>query len=327
VNDFSAYSGERVLVIGSTGFIGRWVARLLTRAGADLYLATRDPAVAGALFEAYEIDGHILPTHLTTAAEIEALFESARPAVTFNLAGYGVDRSERDDALATHINERVVRWMAAAAAASARSAWWGVHFIHAGSALEYGTSGGHLAEDDAPRPTTVYGQTKLAGTQAVVEESRSRGGRAIVARLFTVFGPGEHSGRLLPSLLDAAERRTAVALSTGDQRRDFTYVGDAAEGLLRLGCATPSEASVVNLATGRLASVRSFAERAAPVLGLPVSALHFGALPSRTDDMAHDDVTVERLRRLTGWVPATSIDEGVRLTLGFLQELSCRIHE
>jgi UDP-glucose 4-epimerase len=313
----SAYSGRRVLVTGSTGFIGRWVARLLTRAGADLYLAAREPALARNLFAATEIEGHILPTHLTSARDVDALFETARPAVTFNLAGYGVDRSERDDTVATHINERVVRWTAAAAAALARSAWQGANFVHAGSALEYGTLGGHLPENAVPQPTTVYGRTKLAGTKAVLEETRSRGGRAIVARLFTVYGPGEHPGRLLPSLMDAADSRTTVALSTGNQRRDFTYVGDVAEGLLRLGCVDRVDATVVNLATGRLASVREFAELAAPVLGLPLLALHFGALPSRTDDMAHDDVTVERLRGMTGWVPPTSISEGVRLTVGF----------
>jgi nucleoside-diphosphate-sugar epimerase len=140
------------------------------------------------------------------------------------------------------------------------------------------------------------------------------GVHATVARLFTVYGPGEHRGRLLPSLLEAATGDGPVPLTAGTQQRDFTWVGDVVEGLLRLGALGGEPPGLVNLATGRLVTVREFVERAAAVLRIAPERLRFGALPTRPEEMAHDDVSVARLERLTGWRPATSIEEGVRRT-------------
>ena len=58
-----------------------------------------------------------------------------------------------------------------------------------------------------------------------------------------------------------------VALTGGDQRRDFTYVEDVAEGMLRLGLVRTPASGPVNLATGALESVRGFVERAGRASG------------------------------------------------------------
>jgi nucleoside-diphosphate-sugar epimerase len=140
----------------------------------------------------------------------------------------------------------------------------------------------------------------------------------VTARLFTVYGPGEHSGRLLPSLLEAARTGTPLKLTAGTQKRDFTYVGDVAEGLLRLGLAAANLGEIVNLATGQLLSVRSFAETAARILHIPHRSLIFGFVQTRhQEETVHSEVALGLLRRLIGWVPPTSIDDGIRNTLDF----------
>jgi nucleoside-diphosphate-sugar epimerase len=137
----------------------------------------------------------------------------------------------------------------------------------------------------------------------------------VTVRLFTVYGPGEHQGRLLPSLLEAARRGTPIRLTAGWHKRDFTYVEDVAEGLLCLGAGSAPPGAVVNLATGRLTSIRSFVETAAGILGILRKHLEFGVLPTRPEEMEHEDVTVDRLLALTGWVPPTPIDTGIRRTV------------
>jgi nucleoside-diphosphate-sugar epimerase len=164
---------------------------------------------------------------------------------------------------------------------------------------------------------TVYGRTKLMGTQEVMARSAEGGLRALTARLFTVYGPGEHQGRLLPSLIDASQTGRPIQLSMGTQRRDFTYVEDVAQGLLRLGLSNAEPGWIVNLATGRLVSVREFAHDAARVLGMPLELMIFGAVSTRPEEMHHDEVSVERLQSLTGWHPATTVTQGVRATVAF----------
>ncbi|HEX4935129.1 MAG TPA: NAD(P)-dependent oxidoreductase, partial [Gemmatimonadaceae bacterium] len=248
----------------------------------------------------------------TDLAAIDRAIRGFRPGVIFNLAGYGVDRGERDESRARAINTDFPVALAGLAAEL------GARLVHAGSALEYGTASGDLHESTAPSPTTRYGITKLAGTEGVRAVAQARGSVALTARLFTVYGAGEHAGRLLPSLYDQRGGDADIPLSGGGQRRDFTYVEDVAEGLLRLADCTPRPGEAVNLCTGRLHTVRAFAELAADALGIPRARLAFGALPTRAEEMSHDDVSIARLRALVGWSPDPSLGSGIRRAVAAL---------
>jgi UDP-glucose 4-epimerase len=331
----AAYMGVRALVLGASGFIGRWVARRLTGLGARLHLVVRNPAAAAEVFSRYGISGQVHVVDLRERSAVRHLLASVRPAITFNLAGYGVDPTERDEAAAYDINLRLVEAAAEAITAirgPARSipldgsGWPGLDFVHAGSALEYGAIPGDLAEESQPDPTTLYGRSKLAGTRALAERSARGDLSAVTARLFTVYGPGERARRLLPSLLDAARTGRPLALTSGRQERDFTYVEDVADGLIRLGTihqnrfdglADPS--TVVNLATGRLTAVRDFVTQGATLLGMREDDLLFDAIPTRAEEMHHDPVSLERLRHLLHWAPQTTVADGIRRTWTFAQ--------
>ena len=314
----NVYDGTRIVVLGASGFIGRWVARALCARGAQLHLVVRDKNIAKPIFTQFMVEGDIIEADLRDPGSIRSFFNNIRPAVTFNLAGYGVDRSENDESTAFEVNAQLVTHVCEAVAPIRDREWRGRDIVHVGSALEYGTIGGNLDENSVSRPTTLYGQSKLAGTCVLAECSKTLGIKGLTARLFTVYGPGEHSGRLLPTLIDAAHSGNPVRLTAGDQKRDFTYVEDVAEGLLRLGVVgTARPGEIVNLATGKLFSVRDFAETAARVMKIPADHLKFGAISKRAEEMEHSAVTIERLRRLTGWTPSTGVTEGIEKALSF----------
>lgn len=303
------------MVLGAAGFIGRWVVRALHRQNAIIHAVVRNPARVDDLRGIGAAT--VAVADLATEGSIGSVLDHAQPAVVFNLAGYGVDPGERDHQMMEAVNSRLVEELRLALEAQPAGAWDGLRLVHTGSALEYGSVPGALTEDLTPHPTTDYGRTKLAGTQHVVHSAARSGLRSAVARLFTVYGPGEHAGRLLPSLLAAARSHTRVSLTAGTQPRDFTYVEDAAEGLLRLGASQAPPGTVVNLATGHLTSVRVFAETAAALLGMSPDSLEFGALPVRTGEMFHGDVDVRRLERLLSWKPRTTVAEGIQRTLEY----------
>lgn len=319
----SPFYRKRALVLGASGFIGYWLARALQAQGAHVTCAVRTAEAAQRLTS--EHLGHVVVRRdLTALDDLERWVPALHPAVVFNLAGYGVDRDERDDALAELINHQMVATLAKVVATLPHDEWIGLRLVHVGSALEYGTTGGVLAEDSLCAPTTVYGQTKLAGTRAVQEVAKGAGLDACIARLFTVYGALEHSGRLLPSILQAARTGEPLPLSEGTQRRDFAYVEDVVEGLLRLAVSDVRPGEVVNLATGAMHSVRDFVEAASAIVHLDAASLKFGAVPQRAEEMSHEGVSVARLRALTEWAPTDDITEGVARTIGRLAELSIR---
>ncbi len=313
----TVYRGVRVIVLGATGFIGRWVANRLSEAGADLVVTARDRSAMETIQEAYCIRGRVESLDLTDDHALRELIHRCQPAVIFNLCGYGVDRHEQDPDTSHLINCQLVETLCDSLRNVPSSTWAGQRLVHTGTVAEYGTTHGDLAEDSDARPTTFYGRTKLEGTHALATRCRQSGLRSLTARLPTVYGPGEHAGRLLPSLLDAARHSAAISLTAGLQKRDFIYVVDVADGLLRLGLTTPPPGTIVNLATGYLASVRTFIETAAPILGIVGRRLLFGDLPMRSGEMSHEPITIARLLALAYWRPPTNIEIGIRHSVHF----------
>jgi nucleoside-diphosphate-sugar epimerase len=328
IDDFDAagYADARTLVFGATGFIGRHVAAALAAAGADLTLSGRDAGVLEQVAEGLDGTAHVAECDICDDARVVATLRQVRPHITFNLAGYGVDRSERDEGLAARINGGFPRVLCGAVADGRGREWRGQALIHVGTQLEYGPVGGDLAEQTDPAPHTLYGRTKLEGTVSLAQCAAALRLPALTARLFTVYGPGEHGNRLLPSILRAVRSGQPLDMTDGLQRMDFTWVGDVAEGLLRLGVVPatadartgsdevpdPCHGMAVNLASGRLLSVREFATRAVETLEGDASLLRFGALPRRSETLEYEPVANARLRDLTGWVPATTVTEGIR---------------
>ncbi len=314
---YNCYRGTQVAVLGASGFIGRWVARKLCIQGANTCLIVRDRAAVKKILSKYSVDGDIFEVDVRNSDLLFEVFQQIKPSITFNLVSYGVDRSEQDEKIAYQVNAEAVKTICTVVAGIQDPEWTGQDVVHVGSALEYGTIGGNLFEGSIPYPTTLYGRSKLAGTYVLARCCEAHGVKGLTARLFTVYGSGEHTRRLLPSLLEAAKTQKPLHLTAGKQRRDFTYVEDVAEGLLRLGLVEAKPGEIVNLATGKLTSVRSFAEITAKILQIPQDRLKFGTIPTRTEEMEHDEVALDLLRRLTSWVPSTGIVEGIRKTLNF----------
>lgn len=164
--------GLRALVLGASGFIGAEVLRCLHRLGVEVVASGRTKPRTG---PASNSSVEFLRADLAEVGRGVSLVEQARPDWVLNLCGYGVDRSERDPDLARRINAELPLELAEGLARLREGVRTRLpaRLLHVGSALEYGVQGGDLAEESVPRPTTLYGITKLAGTEALAERSKS----------------------------------------------------------------------------------------------------------------------------------------------------------
>lgn len=307
------YFDQNVVILGASGFIGNWVSRRLFEAGAELHFVVRDEQVARNLHEKCHIKGIYHEIDLPGSQEqLAKLFAEINPAIVFNLCGYGVDRSERDEAISFRINEALVKVVCDALGNHHDKQWKGQQFIHVGSALEYGEDRSDLDESVFPQPSTLYGRSKLAGTLQMIDGCKENHLKGITARLFMVYGAGEHDGRLLPSLLALKNNPKALPLTDGNQQRDFTYIEDVVEGLLRLGAIEISQYPLVNLASGRLHSVKEFINKVANEFNIDRSLLKFGELPTRAEEMSHLPVSNQRLKTLIDWTPSGDLNETVK---------------
>jgi nucleoside-diphosphate-sugar epimerase len=114
---------RRSLVFGASGFLGRWVAAALAPAEQRVTVAVRDVASARDVLARWGVDADLHAVDLEQPGAAAALIERVRPTHVFNLAAYGVDRSQRDEALARRLNFDLVTELAVACAPSAQ--WTG----------------------------------------------------------------------------------------------------------------------------------------------------------------------------------------------------------
>lgn len=304
-----------VLVAGGGGFVGSALVATLAGGGHEVSVMTTSSATAHHPVRVVRLDRW----HPEGVAAAES---APRYDWIFNLAAYGVDPSQNDPEASRLANaELPLAFVDLAKRAGARA------LVHVGSAFEYAEPAGRrrLRESDPLERTKHYGASKAAGSLAVIEASRKSQLNAVVARLFGVYGAGERSWRLLPSLYASLTKGQAVPLSEGSQVRDFLYVEDAAAGLASLATAISDGSQmpcIINLCSGVEVTVRQFAETVADVLGAPRELLRFGAIPMRPHEIAYLVGDVSRLNRITPWRPAHSLARGIGMASA---ELSARI--
>jgi nucleoside-diphosphate-sugar epimerase len=284
-----------VLVTGARGFLGSHIVACGCTLGCDVVAAYRGGSGPGAI----DVD-------VCDPKSVDSAFRAVLPSVVIHCAAYGINYAHQDPSHALEVNVHgALRVLAAAARFGAR------RFVHIGSCFEYGSHEGAIAECAALNPTAIYGATKAAATLLLRERASALGVSLTVARLFGMWGPGEASHRLVPQVVSACMTRSPLDLTACELVRDYMYVEDMAERILRLASLpiTPSE-TIVNMGSGRSTRLRDFVLSIARCFegeGL----MRFGALAYRPTEMHSLVADVKKMRELLGEGLETPLEVGV----------------
>ncbi len=295
---------RRALVTGASGFIGRAVVQALSRRGFDVHGTGRGIAAPGHLtMSAWHSDD------LLTERGRERIIAATQPTHLVHLAWDAQPGRYRD-------SPDNPAWAAASLDLLTRAVAAGVErIVGIGTCLEYGPFSGACREDvSACRPTTRYGQSKLAAAEGFLALARSGAGVAW-GRVFFPFGTDEAESRLIPALLQSLLAGKPFECSHGGQLRDFIFVEDLAQAIAAL-LESPLTGAV-NLASGEPRSLRSVVEYFARQLDAD-SLVKFGARDVSGVDaepMIAADIT--RLQETTGWRPAVGFEAGAERTLAW----------
>jgi nucleoside-diphosphate-sugar epimerase len=189
-------------------------------------------------------------------------------------------------------------------------------FIFLGSGNEYGGREGSLSEDMAPGDKlTAYAQGKTRVASFGFEQASKYNKKFISIRLFNTFGSGQRPGSLINKLYDCYRKNIKPELGPCEHFRDYIHVSEVAEGITRI-CGI-NESTIVNLGSGKAIKLKDFVILFWKSLGGQPDDLEFGAHPMRAGEpgQPYAFASTERLRRLTGWAPSLSIEDGIRLTI------------
>jgi nucleoside-diphosphate-sugar epimerase len=189
----------------------------------------------------------------------------------------------------------------------------GQRVVGVGSCAEYDWAGGHCVEGETPMaPATLYGACKHATGLMTGALAAQAGVSAAWARLFFLFGPHEHPGRLVSSVVRSLLRNEDADCSDGLQVRDFLYVKDVAGAL-----AAVLESDVVgpvNIASGNPVSVRELVTRIGELTGC-ADRVKLGARPP--DPVVRLTAGTDRLHGQIGWQPRYTLDAALSETIAW----------
>lgn len=198
-------------------------------------------------------------------------------------------------------------------------------FIYCSSSEAYGTAQVvPMNEDTHPlAPTTVYGASKLTGELYTQAYFTTYNMPTTVLRPFNTYGYREHyegaSGEVIPRfVIRILNGLPPIVFGDGSATRDFTFVSDTVESLIRAGECDAFIGKAVNLAYGQEVSIQEIADRLLALLGR--EDLGVQREPERPGDVHRHFADVTRLHSATGWKPSISIEQGLKLYVAWFRQ-------
>lgn len=292
-----------VLVTGATGFIGRASLPFLVAQNYEVHAITTQPQLQSLIMPG--VNWHSLNLLDTNATQ--KWLETNQPDSLLHLAWYAEPGKY-------WTSERNLDWVQASLNLLKTFVQvGGKRAVFAGTCAEYDWRYGFCSEQLTPAlPATVYGTAKYSLQLLLNAFAQQTGLSAAWGRVFWLYGPYEHPGRLVASLCRNLLSGQVAPCSHGQQVRDFLHVEDVASAFVSL---LGSEAAgVVNIGSGQAVQLKDIIYKIAEYIGKP-ELIKLGALAAPLNEASLVVADVKRLKQEVGWQPRYNLTEGLIQTV------------
>ena len=290
----------RIVVTGSSGFLGSWICRVLS-------LKHQVSALVRPSSDTYRLSNiKNLEIVSRESAQWPAYIIAEKPQALILADWWGVKNYDRNDERQMGNIKRIE-----GLAIAAKNAGVGL-VIGVGSQAELGPVANRITEDLPDNPTTTYGVAK-AQTRRILQDSLAGSKtRCAWIRIFSTYGPLDADTWLIPSLIDTLSKGRPMELTKGEQEWSYLYAFDLArafEAVVEDG----SICGIINVGNPETINLRYAVNLIAQSLDASAQ-LNFGALPYRPDQVMKLEPACESLTAI-GWRPIVSFEEGVEQTI------------
>jgi nucleoside-diphosphate-sugar epimerase len=305
------------LVTGGAGFIGSHLVEELVRRGERVRVV--DSLVTGRRENLSSVAGRIeFVEGDLAAADVATSAAAGVDYVLHQAAIPSVPRSVAEPVFCHRANvDATLNLLVAARDAGVR------RLVFAGSSSVYGNISVLPTREDLPLdPLTPYALQKLMGEQYLKLFTSLYGLETVSTRYFNVFGPRQdpsspYSGVISLFIQALLDGRAPTIYGDGEQTRDFTYVANVVDGVLKACHASGVAGQVINVATGGRVSLNALFATLRSLTGVSVLPAYG---PARTGDVRHSQADIGRARAMLGYSPSIEFDEGLTRTLDWARQ-------
>ena len=309
------------LVTGGAGFIGSHLSEELVRRGHRVRVAdslitgkrSNLDHVPGVDFRDGDLADQAFATEVVQGCDY-VLHQAAIPSVP---------RSVKDPITSNRANvDATLNVLVAARDAGVK------RLVFAASSSAYGNTPTLPKHEEMPtNPLSPYALQKVVGEQYLQMFTRLYGLETVSIRYFNVFGPRQdpsspYSGVISVFATALLENRSPNIYGDGGQTRDFTYVANVVDGVLRACEAPKASGEVINVATGGRISLNELFAEMKKIVGASVEPTY---VESRQGDVRDSQAAITKAQAILGYAPIVSFEDGLKRTIEWYKTASAAV--
>jgi nucleoside-diphosphate-sugar epimerase len=189
-------------------------------------------------------------------------------------------------------------------------------FVYVSSSMIYGNFADGTKEDFKANPINIYGEAKLSGERLTQQFNRAAGLEYVIARPSGVYGAGDIPDRVLSKFFAAAMNNRDINVHDANNRVDFTYVEDTADGIIRCALEKKAANKIFNITAGSATSLGEAAEKIIQLTGSKSQIKDTGQnnlYPER------GTLDISQAKNLLNYQPQHNFDQGIKKYYEWLQ--------
>jgi nucleoside-diphosphate-sugar epimerase len=316
-----SFHGKRVFVTGAAGFIGSHLVRRLVNVGAEVHIYLKNNS---SIFRINDVIKRLYLWHgdMTDYKSVCLSFREIRPDIVFHLAVFR--NVERDSELIEPMFEINLRGTANLLMAIEEEKINLECFVNTGTCEEYGDGPVPFEEAQRESPVSPYSASKVAATYLCQMFFKTKGLPVVTLRPFLTYGSYQSPDMFVPSVICSCIRGENFSMTQGDQTREFNYIDDIIDAYILVPGRKNVIGEIINIGNGVEYRVKEIGEKIIRMMGSK-NQLFVGSLPKRPGEARNFFCSNEKAKRLLGWNPKTSLDEGLTKTIEWYRKFGVSV--
>ena len=291
---------KNILIVGGTGFIGYHLAkRSLKKGWTVTSISSKAPKK-----KRYLPKVKYLLCDITKKKALRRNIQKQFKYVV-NLGGY-VDHSNKEKTFQSHyIGCKNLTEILLKKAPKA--------FIQIGSSIEYGNAKSPQKENFRCNPKSVYGKAKLLASKHLLNLFKKQEFPSTVLRLYQAYGPKQDLNRFIPIIISGCIKNKKFPCSKGNQLRDFLYVDDVVNAILKSLTNKNARGQIINIGSGKPRKIKNIIDyiKRTSKGGYP----QFGRVKLRKDEILEVYPDIKKAKNKINWSPRISFKKGLKITI------------
>ncbi|MEW6295723.1 MAG: NAD-dependent epimerase/dehydratase family protein [Candidatus Diapherotrites archaeon] len=301
-------SQEKILVTGSSGFLGRWIVPLLEEKGKEVY---------GMEKNAMEKSERLFEADITNFAEAQKIVGKIKPDYCVHLAAYARVSLAEKNALECFETNVKGTWNVLEACRKNKVKG----FVLASTTKVYGQQKGEIISEEAClNPAKVYATTKACAETITRNYFYDFGIPTVSLRNSNVYGPKDYNfSRLVPGTIKSVlKKKNPTINGDGTTLRDFIFAKDTAEAF---ACAIEKIQEIgghsFNIASGSQQKIIDITKKIIDLMGSKAE-IEFNRKAEKEE--TEKNVSIKKAKKILGWKPKTPFEKGIRETIKWYEK-------